>query len=144
MAVERKKRNSSNRGDFYARRFRALLEVYRKPDGTMWSASEIHRASDGELRNSYLSSLKHGGVSNPSHEKLTEIASVMGFNPSQWDLSDEEFEAYHNITLQPPPHGRDPVHYILRMIYALPPSERQRLIAGLKASERSTGEYFLK
>jgi transcriptional regulator with XRE-family HTH domain len=67
-----------------ARKFERLLEIYRHPDGRMWSGQEIDEATGGVVTRSYVTNLRKGRIENPGFEKLRAIAKVMGFPPESW------------------------------------------------------------
>ena len=56
-------------------RFRRLLALYRRPDGSEWG---------GAVTRSYDSNLKNGRIDNPGLDKMAAIAGAMGFPPELW------------------------------------------------------------
>ena len=75
-----------------ARRFEALLDAYRRADGSRWSGQALHDATAGVVTRSYVTNLRKGRIRNPGYEKLSAIAGAMGFPPELWfedeDLTD--------------------------------------------------------
>lgn len=67
-----------------ARRFEALLDAYRRPDGRRWSGQNLHDATAGVVTRSYVTNLRKGRIANPGYEKLNAIANAMGFPPELW------------------------------------------------------------
>jgi transcriptional regulator with XRE-family HTH domain len=73
-----------------SRKFAALLDAYRRPDGTVWTGQQIQDATDGFVSRSYVTQLRKGRIANPRLDKLQALAEVMGFPPQLWfeDVSD--------------------------------------------------------
>jgi transcriptional regulator with XRE-family HTH domain len=73
-----------------SRKFRALLNAYRRPDGSMWTGQALQDATNGFVSRSYVTQLRKGGIANPRLDKLQALAEVMGFPPQLWfeELSD--------------------------------------------------------
>jgi len=73
-----------------SRKFEALLDAYRRPDGTVWTGQQIQVATDGFVSRSYVTQLRKGRIANPRLDKLQALAEVMGFPPQLWfeDVSD--------------------------------------------------------
>ena len=67
-----------------AEKFRRLLALYRKPDGSEWGGQDLEKATGGAVTRSYVSNLKNGRIENPGLVKLEAIAAVMGFAPDLW------------------------------------------------------------
>jgi transcriptional regulator with XRE-family HTH domain len=67
-----------------AQKFEALLEMYRRPDGSKWSGQQIDKATGGVVTRSYVTNLRKGRIENPGYEKLRAIAKAMGFPPEVW------------------------------------------------------------
>src|SRR4028119_643503 len=65
-------------------RFRRLLALYRKPDGSEWGGQDLENATGGAVTRSYVSNLKNGRIENPGLVKLKAIAGAMGFPPPLW------------------------------------------------------------
>jgi transcriptional regulator with XRE-family HTH domain len=65
-------------------RFRRLLSLYRRPDGSEWGGQDLERATSGAVTRSYVSNLKNGRIENPGLAKLEAIAGAMGFPPALW------------------------------------------------------------
>ena len=65
-------------------RFRRLLALYRKPDGTEWGGQELENATGGAVTRSYVANLKGGRIENPGLAKLGAISGAMGFPPALW------------------------------------------------------------
>lgn len=80
-------------------RFGRLLDLHRKPDGSVWGGQDLERATDGVVSRSYVSNLRNGRIGSPGLDKLAAIAKAMGFPPrlwfgggtgTRWDLDDGE------------------------------------------------------
>jgi transcriptional regulator with XRE-family HTH domain len=67
-----------------AQKFEALLEMYRRSDGSRWSGQEIDEATGGIVTRSYITNLRKGRIESPGFEKLKAIAKVMDFPPELW------------------------------------------------------------
>jgi transcriptional regulator with XRE-family HTH domain len=67
-----------------AQKFEALLEMYRRPDGSRWSGQEIDEATGGVVTRSYVTNLRKGRIDSPGYEKMKAIAKAMGFTPEVW------------------------------------------------------------
>src|SRR5215212_10002815 len=67
-----------------AQKFEALLEIYRRTDGSKWSGQEIDEATGGVVSRSYVTNLRKGRIENPGYEKMRAIAKAMGFAPEVW------------------------------------------------------------
>ena len=65
-------------------RFRRLLTLYRRPDGSEWGGQDLEDATGGAVTRSYVSNLKKGRIENPGLAKLEAIAGAMGFPPQLW------------------------------------------------------------
>ena len=65
-------------------RFARLLDLYRKPDGSVWGGQDLERATGGAVSRSYVSNLRNKRIGNPGLDKLTAIAGAMGFPPQLW------------------------------------------------------------
>ena len=65
-------------------RFRRLLALYRKPDGSEWGGQELENATGGAVTRSYVANLKNGRIENPGLAKLEAISGAMGFPPALW------------------------------------------------------------
>jgi len=65
-------------------RFRRLLALYRKPDGSEWGGQDLEDATGGAVTRSYVSTFKNGNIDNPGVVKLEAIAGAMGFAPELW------------------------------------------------------------
>ena len=65
-------------------RFRRLLALYRKPDGSEWGGQDLENATHGTVTRSYVANLKRGRIKNPGLAKLGAIAEAMGFPPALW------------------------------------------------------------
>lgn len=68
----------------FGSRFIELLDLYRKPDGTRWTMTELEQSTGGFLKGSYLTNLKAGRIRQPGLDRLRAIASVMGFPVELW------------------------------------------------------------
>jgi transcriptional regulator with XRE-family HTH domain len=67
-----------------AQKFEALLEIYRRPDGSKWSGQEIDEATGGVVSRSYVTNLRKGRIENSGYEKMRAIAKAMGFPSEVW------------------------------------------------------------
>src|SRR5215218_5105527 len=67
-----------------SRKFEALLNAYRRPDGSMWTGQQIQEATDGFVSRSYVTQLRKGRIANPRLDKLQALAELMGFPPQLW------------------------------------------------------------
>ncbi len=65
-------------------RFRRMLALYRKPDGSEWGGQDLEDAPGRAVTRSYVSNLKNGRIENPGLAKLEAIAKAMGFPPELW------------------------------------------------------------
>jgi transcriptional regulator with XRE-family HTH domain len=74
-------------------RFRRLLTLYRKPDGSEWGGQDLENASGGTVSRSYVGNLKKGRIENPGLSKLEAISGAMGFQPAPWFGDAEEDRA---------------------------------------------------
>lgn len=81
------------RNDF-GEKFLRLLELYKKPDGSRWSMSEIETATGGFVKGPYLTNLKAGRIKQPGIERLRAIARVMDFPPELWLQKPEAWERF--------------------------------------------------
>jgi hypothetical protein len=60
-----------------AQKFEALLEMYRHPEGCMWSGQEIYEATGGVVRRSCETNLRKGSIENLRYEKIRAIADAL-------------------------------------------------------------------
>jgi len=67
-----------------SRKFEALLNAYRRPDGSTWTGQQIQEATDGFVSRSYVTQLRKGRIANPRLDKLQALAELMGFPPQLW------------------------------------------------------------
>ena len=65
-------------------RFRRLLTLYRKPDGSEWGGQELENATDKAVTRSYVANLKQGRIENPGLAKLEAVSDAVGFPPALW------------------------------------------------------------
>jgi transcriptional regulator with XRE-family HTH domain len=65
-------------------RFARLLDLYRRPDGSVWGGQDLEKATGGAVTRSYVSNLKNGRIENPGLDKMEAIAKAMGFPPELW------------------------------------------------------------
>jgi hypothetical protein len=65
-------------------RFRGLLALYRKPDGSEWGGQDLENATGGAVGRSYVTNLKKGRIGNPGLANLRAISEAMGFPPALW------------------------------------------------------------
>lgn len=102
-----------------ARRFEALLDKYRHPDGSKWSGAELAEATGGLVHRSYVTNLRKGRIESPGYDKLKAVAKAMGFPPELWfnDYPLSEPEAYED-------GGHDSIAERLEHLFASIPDER--------------------
>lgn len=102
-----------------ARRFEALLDKYRHPDGSKWTGAELAEATGGLVHRSYVTNLRKGRIESPGYDKLKAVAKAMGFPPELWfnDYPLSEPEAYEN-------GGHDSIAERLEHLFASIPDER--------------------
>ncbi len=75
-------------------RFRRMLALYRKPDGSEWGGQDLQNATGGAMTRSYVANLKNGRIENPGLAKLEAISGAMDFPPALWfGDADEEGRA---------------------------------------------------
>ena len=55
-------------------RFRRLLALYRKPNGSEWGGQDLENATGGAVTRSYVANLKNGRIENPGLAKLGAIS----------------------------------------------------------------------
>ena len=72
------------RREHVSERFRRLLALYRKPDGSEWGGQDLEGATGGAVTRSYVSNLKQGRIENPGLAKLEAVSDAMGFPPALW------------------------------------------------------------
>ena len=65
-------------------RFRRMLALYRKRDGSEWGGQDLENATGGAVTRSYVANLKKGRIENPGLAKLEAISDAMGFPPALW------------------------------------------------------------
>ena len=63
-------------------RFRRLLALYRKPNGSEWGGQVLENATGRKVTRSYVANLKNGRIENPGLAKLEAISKAMGFPPA--------------------------------------------------------------
>ena len=73
-----------SRQEHVSERFRRLLALHRRPDGSEWGGQDLEDATVGAVTRSYVSNLRNGRIENPGLAKLEAIASAMGFPPQLW------------------------------------------------------------
>lgn len=102
-----------------ARRFEALLDKYRHPDGSKWSGADLAEATGGLVHRSYVTNLRKGRIESPGYDKLKAVAKAMGFPPELWfnDYPLSEPEAYED-------GGHDSIAERLEHLFASIPDER--------------------
>ena len=71
-------------------RFRRMLALYRKPDGSEWGGQDLENVTGGAVTRSYVANLKNGRIENPGLAKLEAISAAMGFPPALWFGNAEE------------------------------------------------------
>ncbi len=75
-------------------RFRRLLELYRRADGSEWGGQDLENVTGGAVTRSYVANLKKGRIENPGLAKLESISEAIGFPPALWfGDADEEGRA---------------------------------------------------
>ncbi len=74
--------------DHVSERFKRLVDLYRKPDGSEWGGQDLERATGGLVSRSYVSNLRNGRIGSPGLNKLAAIAKEMGFPPRLWFLDE--------------------------------------------------------
>lgn len=62
----------------WARTFDAVLELYHRPDGSLWTGEEVEHAAGGQVEAAYFDALLHGRVYAPSEDRLKAIARAVG------------------------------------------------------------------
>lgn len=87
MSDERSRASGS-----YPRKFNIMLKVLAAPDGGQWTGKKMERATGGQVRGTYFSSLRDGHTRIPGADKLEYIASAMGFPVQLWFRSVEWWE----------------------------------------------------
>ena len=65
-------------------RFRRLLALYRRPDGSEWGGQDLDNATGRAVGRSYVANLKNGRIGNPGLANLRAISKAMGFPPALW------------------------------------------------------------
>ena len=117
----------ADRQGHVSERFRWLLALYRKLDGSEWGGQDLEAATGGVVSRSYVSNLKNGRIGNPGLAKLEAVAGAMGFPPALWFASEEK-EAVHKALVA----GLDDetVRGILEEALRLGPRDR-RLLLGI-------------
>lgn len=81
---------NGGRQEHVSERFRRLLALHRRPDGSEWGGQDLEDATAGAVTRSYVSNLKNGRIENPGLAKLEAIAGAMGFPPQLWFGDAEE------------------------------------------------------
>lgn len=76
----------------YNRKFNIMLKVMSAPDGEEWTGTKMQRATGGEVRTPYFSSLRDGHISMPRADKLDAISRAMDFPPQLWFKSVDWWE----------------------------------------------------
>ena len=109
-------------------RFRRLLALYRKPDGSEWGGQDLEYATGGAVTRSYVTNLKKGRIENPGLAKLGAIAAAMGFPPSLWFGGAEEGRATDDALLAA--LEDETLRSILAVAMRLRPKDR-RLLLGI-------------
>lgn len=65
-------------------RFRRLLALYRRPDGSVWGGQDLEDAAGGTVTCSHVVNLKRGRTKSPGLDKLEAIVAAMSFPPQLW------------------------------------------------------------
>jgi transcriptional regulator with XRE-family HTH domain len=73
----------------FARKLNRLFEGKRKPDGTLYTQTEVVEASKGMLNRVYLWKLRKGRASNPGFRIIQFLSGFFGVDPSYFFESDE-------------------------------------------------------
>jgi transcriptional regulator with XRE-family HTH domain len=107
-------------------RFRRLLALYRKPDGSEWGGQDLENATGGEVTRSYVANLKGGRIENPGLAKLGAISNAMGFPPALWFGGADEGRAKHDDLLAM--LEDETLRSILEEAVRLRPRDRQLLL----------------
>ncbi len=81
---------NENNHEHVSERFRRLLTLYRKPDGSEWGGQDLENATAGAVTRSYVANLKKGRIENPGLAKLEAISKAMCFPPALWFEEAEE------------------------------------------------------
>lgn len=118
-------------------RFERLLELYRKPDGSLWGGQDLEDATGGAVTRSYVANLKGGRIDSPGLDKLAAISGAMGFPPGLW-FGDEESFANEALlaTL------RDPTtKAVLEEVARLTPPDRELLLGVARGIFSSSGSH---
>ena len=66
-----------------SQKFERLLDTYRRPDGSRWTAQHLDEATGGVVTRSYVTNLRKGRIESPGYEKMAAIAKAMGFPPEE-------------------------------------------------------------
>jgi transcriptional regulator with XRE-family HTH domain len=106
-------------GMHIARKFEALLDKHRHPDGRKWTGAELAEATGGLVHRSYVTNLRKGRIESPGYDKLKAVAKAMGFPPELWfsDYPLSEPEAYES-------GDHDSIAERLEHLFASIPDER--------------------
>lgn len=71
-------------------RFRRFQRIYRHPDGSPWTGTDIERATRGAVTRHYVSTLRNGYYRDPSFRKIAAISLAMGIPFEEWAHSEED------------------------------------------------------
>jgi transcriptional regulator with XRE-family HTH domain len=116
-------------GEHVSERFRRMLSLYRKPDGSEWGGQDLENASGGAVGRSYVANLKNGRIGNPGLANLRAISGAMGFPPALWfEDAEGEGRVPDDALLAALEDGT--VRSILEEVLRLRPKDR-RLLLGI-------------
>lgn len=65
-------------GEYWAERFESLRDRYRRDDGSRWTGAAIQRASDGDVKSSWVSDLSRGEIAQPSFPRIVAVSRILG------------------------------------------------------------------
>lgn len=142
----------------YAEKFELLLELFPHPkrrsdedtESRKWRMIELQRATNGRLKSSALSALRHGKTAKPGMEFLDLIAQTMRFpfelwltEPRQWDriLRDRPGDLPLPHSSGPGPHREDvPVADLLEQLISSITNRRTgKPFTNAEIADRSSG-----
>jgi transcriptional regulator with XRE-family HTH domain len=75
-----------------AEKLERLFEIYRKPDGSKYSQTEVIEGTNGLLTRVYLWKLRTGRATNPGFHIIKAIADFFGVDTNYFSESDESAE----------------------------------------------------
>lgn len=71
-------------GEYWARKFEELRQLYRRDDGSRWSGAALERATGGKVTVSWVSKLSRGVYQDPGFSKIAAISRAMGVPLEKW------------------------------------------------------------